>query len=89
LGSEEGEDAAACADVHHRLSLEVVEIVEEGGVVSPRPYIILEHVLLVLQHAVVMEIHLRARLLSLPVEPIFRLPLIRVNSTRRGPLQRD
>ena len=61
LRSKEGEDATATADIHDDLVAEVRGIPNDGVAVAGRPYRVLQHVLLVLQLRVVVEILLYCR----------------------------
>lgn len=52
LRCKQRQDAAASANITHCLPLKIDAVVENGSIVGASPYKVLEHVLLMLQHAV-------------------------------------
>lgn len=65
LRGKQREDAAAGTHIHDGLAVKVRCVVEDGAVVSAGAHVVLQHVLLVLQHAVVVEVQRRTAAIRL------------------------
>ena len=70
LRCKQGQDTAPCPHVHDHLALEVAGILHDGCIVGPCPHIVLQHVLLVLQHAIVVEVQVCAAAVGFPLKLI-------------------
>ena len=58
LSSKQGEDTTASTNIHYCFALEVCCIFQDGSIVGSCPDLILQHVLLMHQHAVVVKVQL-------------------------------
>mmetsp|Transcript_48477 Transcript_48477/g.112348 ORF Transcript_48477/g.112348 Transcript_48477/m.112348 type:complete len:333 (+) Transcript_48477:420-1418(+) len=65
LRREEGEDAAASADVHDRHTPKVVGVLKDCSAVGARTHAVLQHVLLVAQLGIILEVALHTALFVL------------------------
>lgn len=76
LCGKEGEDAGASAHIHDSAAVEIGGVLHDGAVVEARPHAILQHILLVLQHAVIVEVQLSTARLRLAVKLVAASPLL-------------
>lgn len=87
LSSEKGQDAGSCPNVNDGRSLEIIPIAHDRPEVGPRARRVLEHVLLVLQHAIVVEVHVCGRRFCFAVEGVGTVMGVAVGGCRNSGLQ--
>lgn len=58
LSSKQREDSTASTDIHDGFALKVCCVLQDGSIVGACPNLILQHVLLVHQHAIVVKVQL-------------------------------
>lgn len=58
LSSKKGKDATASTNIHHNFPLKVSCVLQDCSVIGSGPDLILQHVLLMHEHAIVMEVQL-------------------------------
>lgn len=58
LSSKQGKDATTSAHIHDDFALEISHVFQDGSVVGPCPDLVLQHVLLMHEHAIVVEVQL-------------------------------